>query len=203
MVVVGLTGGIGTGKSTVSEMLARYGAVVCDADRIAREVVEAGTQGFDEVVDAFGEDVVGPDGSLDRQALARIVFNEPEKRKTLESIIHPRVGLEIARTIDEERDTDHVVVLDVPLLLEAPEGSARLTDLVVVVAASESEQLERLAAKGMDRDDAEARIAAQMPMAEKIERADRVIHNDGSLEELERQVAELWEELSERAKGAS
>lgn len=202
MVVVGLTGGIGTGKSTVSEMLARYGAVVCDADRIAREVVEAGTQGFDEVVDAFGEDVVGPDGSLDRQALARIVFNEPEKRKTLESIIHPRVGLEIARTIDEERDTDHVVVLDVPLLLEVPGGSARLTDLVVVVAASESEQLERLAAKGMDRDDAEARIAAQMPMAEKIERADRVIHNDGSLEDLERQVTELWEELSERAKGA-
>lgn len=201
MLVVGLTGGIGTGKSTVSEMLARRGAVVCDADRIAREVVEAGTQGFEEVVDAFGEDVVGPDGSLDRQALARVVFNDPEKRRTLESIIHPRVGSEIARTLDEQRDTDHVVVLDVPLLLEAPEGSARLADLVVVVAASESEQLERLAAKGMDRDDAEARIASQMPMAEKIERADRVVHNDGSLEDLERQVDELWRELSERAKG--
>lgn len=201
MLVVGLTGGIGTGKSTVSEMLARRGAVVCDADRIAREVVEAGTQGFEEVADAFGEDVVGPDGSLDRQALARVVFNDPEKRQTLESIIHPRVGSEIARTLDEQRDTDHVVVLDVPLLLEAPEGSARLADLVVVVAASESEQLERLAAKGMERDDAEARIASQMPMAEKIERADRVVHNDGSLEDLERQVDELWRELSERAKG--
>lgn len=200
MLVVGLTGGIGTGKSTVSEMLARRGAVVCDADQISREVVEPGTEGFQEVVDAFGSDVVAPDGSLDRGALARVVFNDPEKRKTLESIVHPRVGLEIARTVEERRDTDDVVVLDVPLLLEAPGGSARFADLVVVVAASTEQQLERLAAKGMDREDAEARIASQMPMEEKIERADRVIHNDGSLEDLEGQVDELWREISARAK---
>lgn len=195
MVVVGLTGGIGCGKSTVAKLLADRGAVWIDADRIAREVVEPGTDGYGEVVKAFGEEILNPDGSIDRPALGRIVFGDDRQRKRLEGIVHPRVGVRILQDVQTHRDTDHVVVLDVPLLMEVREGSASLADVIVVVAASEDVALERLEQRGLPREDAKARMAAQASLEEKIAAADHVVWNDGSLDELEKKVDELWRTL--------
>jgi dephospho-CoA kinase len=195
VVVVGLTGGIGCGKSTVAKLLADRGAVWIDADRIAREVVEPGTDGYGEVVKAFGEEILNPDGSIDRPALGRIVFGDDRQRKRLEGIVHPRVGVRILQDVQTHRDTDHVVVLDVPLLMEVREGSASLADVIVVVAASEDVALERLEQRGLPREDAKARMAAQASLEEKIAAADHVVWNDGSLDELEKKVDELWRTL--------
>lgn len=199
MYVVALTGGFGSGKSTVSSMLAGRGAVIVDADVLAREVVEPGSEGFREVVDAFGPRVVGPDGSLDRAALAGVVFGDETKRKQLEAIIHPRVGARIAEKLDELRAGNDIVVLDIPLLVESRSGSRSLAQAIVVVAASEEAQLRHLRDKGVSQEDARARIAAQAPLEEKLQLADYVIWNDGSLEELEKRVGEVWEELRAKA----
>lgn len=201
MLVVGLTGGIGSGKTTVATMLARRGAVHVDADAISREVVEPGTEGFAEVVEAFGEEVVGPDGALDRAKLASIVFAEDAKRKQLESIVWPRVGAGIGEVLAKHRDTDAVVVLDVPLMAEAEGGSRRLTELIVVVTAPDDVRLDRLEARGVSRDDAKARMAAQVSQDERGKIADVVIPNDGTVDELEARVDDLWETL--QAKVAS
>ncbi|GAA3490093.1 dephospho-CoA kinase [Streptomyces cremeus] len=197
MLRVGLTGGIGAGKSEVSRLLASYGAVVVDADRIAREVVEPGTPGLDAVVAAFGEDILTPDGTLDRPALGAIVFADAEKLKTLNAIVHPLVG---ARSAELQRAAppDAVVVHDVPLLTE--NGLAGLYDLVVVVDASPETQLDRLVRlRGTSEADARGRMAAQATREQRLAVADLVIDNDGPLEALEPQVRAVWQELRERA----
>ena len=195
MRTVGLTGGIGSGKSAVSALLAARGAVVLDADRMAREVVDRGTPGLAAVVEAFGPDVLLPDGSLDRPALGRRVFGDPEQLARLNAIVHPLVGERYAREHAEaEASGARVAVHDVALLVES--GLAERYDAVVVVAASPQTQLDRLVRlRGMDEQDARARIAAQAPLADKLAVATHVIHNDGPLEQLAPQVDRLWDEL--------
>lgn len=193
---VGLTGGIGAGKTTVCEMLARRGAVIVDADEIVREIQRPGTEAFDEIVDAFGPEVVAADGTLDRRKLAELVFADAEKREKLNSITHPKVGARFADRAAELRDTDEVVLLDIPLLGASRSGSERFADTVVVVTASEEKRLERLEARGMSPDDARARMAAQISDEERLKLADHVLTNDGSVRELEAQVDELWQKLA-------
>lgn len=197
MLLVGLTGGIGSGKSTVARLLAERGAVVLDSDLLAREAVEPGTQGFDAVVERFGGTVVAGDGSLDRAALASIVFADDDARADLEAIVHPEVRRRIAEAVASHAETDAVVVVDSPLLIET--GAHEGFPLVVVVTASDDTRVARLVAKGMSEQDVRARIAAQMPLDEKAEYADAILDNEGSEVDLEGQVDLLWADLHERA----
>jgi dephospho-CoA kinase len=200
VLTVGLTGGIGSGKSEVSRRLAALGAIVIDADKVAREVVEPGTPGFAAVAAEFGKDVVRADGSLDREGIGRVVFNDPDALKRLNAIVHPLVGERIAAIMaDVERDhPDGVVVYDVPLLVENNLQGGY--DVVLVVAAERQTQLRRLVEdRGMTQDDAEARIAAQAALEAKLAVADVVIDNNGSLEDLDRQVGQVWADLLSRA----
>jgi dephospho-CoA kinase len=189
---VGLTGGVGSGKSTVAKLLAGHGAVVIDADAIAREVVEPGTPGFDAVVEAFGADIVGPDGRLDRPALAAIVFGDEQRRVQLNAIVHPLVG---QRTIEvaQAAAPDAVVVYDIPLLVENDMASG--FDFVIVVAADVATRLARLEARGMAEADARERMAAQASDEQRRAVADAVIENDGSLDDLGAAVDAVWERL--------
>ncbi|MEV7415035.1 dephospho-CoA kinase [Streptomyces sp. NPDC089919] len=197
MLKVGLTGGIGAGKSEVSRLLAEYGAVIVDADRIAREVVEPGTPGLAAVVAAFGEGVLAADGTLDRPKLGGIVFADQDKLKTLNAIVHPLVGARSAE-LEAAAGPDAIVVHDVPLLTE--NGLAPLYDLVVVVDAAPQTQLDRLTARrGMAEQEARARMAAQADRAQRLAVADLVIDNDGPLEALAPQVRRVWAELTARA----
>ncbi|CAM5653036.1 dephospho-CoA kinase [Streptomyces spiroverticillatus] len=197
MLRVGLTGGIGAGKSEVSRLLASYGAVVVDADKIAREVVEPGTPGLDAVVAAFGKDILTPEGALDRPALGAIVFADPQQLKVLNAIVHPLVGARSAE-LEQAAAADAVVVHDVPLLTE--NALAPLYDLVVVVDASPETQLDRLVRlRGTSEEDARGRMAAQATREQRLAVADLVIDNDGPLEALEPQVRKVWQELRERA----
>ncbi|WP_037860713.1 dephospho-CoA kinase [Streptomyces sp. NRRL S-340] len=199
MLKVGLTGGIGAGKSEVSRLLVECGAVLIDADRIAREVVAPGTPGLAAVVDAFGEEVLAADGSLDRPRLGAIVFADPERLAVLNKIVHPLVGAR-SRLLEEAADEDAVVVHDVPLLTE--NGLAPLYDLVIVVDASPETQLDRLVRlRGMTEEDARARMAAQATRGKRLEIADIVIDNDVPLERLRERVREVWTELVHRARG--
>jgi dephospho-CoA kinase len=191
---VGLTGGIGSGKSTVAAGLAARGAVVVDADRLARDALVAGTPGFDAAVDLFGPEVVMTDGALDRGRVARIVFADEEKRRALEAIVHPEVARATAAVLDEHRDTDDVVVLESPLLIET--GTYEGCDVVVVVRADPQVRIARLVKRGMDATDARARIAAQMPATEQAALADIVLDNDASVEDLAERVDALWRDLS-------
>ncbi len=200
MLRVGLTGGIGAGKSEVSRLLVDCGAVLIDADRIAREVVEPGTPGLAAVVEAFGADVLTEDGRLDRPKLGSIVFADRERLAALNSIVHPLVG-ERSRALEEAAEAaaeDAVVVHDVPLLTE--NGLAPLYDVVVVVDADPATQLDRLVRlRGMSEQDARARMAAQATREQRREIADLVVDNDVPLEELRRRVREMWAELARRA----
>ncbi|NEC28475.1 dephospho-CoA kinase [Streptomyces sp. SID8111] len=198
MLSVGLTGGIGAGKSEVSRLLVERGAVLIDADRIAREVVAPGTPGLAAVVETFGEEVLAEDGSLDRARLGSIVFADQEKLAALNSIVHPLVGAR-SKELSEAAPEDAVVVHDVPLLTE--NGLAPLYDLVVVVDASPGTQLDRLVRlRGMTEEDARARMAAQATREQRRAVADIVIDNDVPLDELTRRVDEVWTELVRRAK---
>lgn len=189
---VALSGGVGSGKSTVAALLAGHGAVVVDADAIAREVVEPGTSGFAEVVARFGDEVVA-DGRLDRAALAGIVFNDAEALAALNAIVHPRVGRRAAE-LAEAAGPDAVVVYDVPLLAE--QAGRHGFDAVVMVLAERETRLERLAQRGMARDDAEARMAAQASDEQRRAIADEVIDNSGTREELAAAVDALWSRLA-------
>ncbi len=190
---VGLTGGIGAGKSEVSRRLAAQGAVVIDADAIAREVVAPGTPGLAEVVAAFGDAVLAPDGSLDRPALGEIVFADAELRAKLNAIIHPRVGARM-RELEETAGQGAIVVHDVPLIAE--NNLAGAYDLIVVVDVPPRIQLDRLIRhRGMTREQAKARLAAQASREQRLAIAGIVIDNSSSLTELDRQVGELWAEL--------
>ncbi|MFJ9905735.1 dephospho-CoA kinase [Streptomyces sp. NPDC101152] len=198
MLTVGLTGGIGAGKSEVSRLLVACGAVLIDADRIAREVVEPGTPGLAAVVEAFGQEVLAADGSLDRPRLGSIVFADPDRLAVLNSIVHPLVGAR-SRELEQAAAEDAVVVHDVPLLAE--NGLAPLYDVVIVVDASPETQLDRLVRlRGMTGQDARARMAAQATREQRREIADVIIDNDVPLEELERRVKEVWADLVRRAR---
>ena len=190
---VGLTGGVGSGKSTVASLLAAHGAVVIDADAIAREVVEPGTPGFDAVVAAFGDEVVGPDGRLDRPKLAGIVFGDEAKRVQLNAIVHPLVG---QRTVElaGAAPVDAVVVYDIPLLVEG--NMAAGFDTVVVVEADPELRIARLTERGMAADDARERMAAQATDEQRRAVADVVIENNDALDDLKAAVDDLWELLA-------
>jgi dephospho-CoA kinase len=197
MLKVGLTGGIGAGKSEVSRLLESYGAVLIDADKIAREVVAPGTAGLAAVVEAFGPEILSPDGTLDRPKLGSIVFADSDRLATLNSIVHPLVG---ARSMELEKAAgpDAVVIYDVPLLTE--NNLAPLYDVVVVVDASPETQLDRLLRlRGMAESEARARMGAQATREQRRAIADLVIDNDGPLENLEPQVRKVWAELVQRA----
>ncbi|MFD9216756.1 MULTISPECIES: dephospho-CoA kinase [unclassified Streptomyces] len=198
MLKVGLTGGIGAGKSEVSRLLASYGAVLIDADKIAREVVEPGTPGLAAVVEAFGPDVLTPEGTLDRPRLGAIVFSDAERLARLNAIVHPLVGARSAE-LEAAAGPDAVVVHDVPLLTE--NGLAPLYDLVVVVDAAPETQLDRLVRqRGMTESEARARMAAQATREQRRAIADVLIDNDGPREALDPQVRKVWAELRERAR---
>lgn len=197
---VGLTGGVGSGKSTVAAMFAELGAVIIDADAIAREVVEPGTPGFAAVVERFGDDVVREDGSLDRPALAAVVFADAAQRQALNAIVHPLVGGRMADLM-QAAPAGSIVVLDVPLLVE--NNSAGGFDAVVVVEADRDVRLARLAARGMSEADARERMKAQASDEQRRAVADEVIVNNGSLDELRKRVHEVWEGLQRRASAPS
>ncbi|MFI7612930.1 dephospho-CoA kinase [Nonomuraea terrae] len=197
MLKIGLTGGIGSGKSEVSKRLSAKGAVVVDADRIAREVVEPGTLGLARVVARFGEEVLRPDGSLDRPKLGSIVFADSEKLAALNAIVHPLVGERVAE-LQAQAPDDAILVYDVPLLVE--NNLAPMYDVVVVVDAADDVRVRRLAEhRDMPEADAKARIAAQASREARLAAAHIVITNEGTLEELDARVDEVWEELRRRA----
>ncbi|WP_433255858.1 dephospho-CoA kinase [Streptosporangium sp. CA-135522] len=200
MLKVGLTGGIGSGKSEVSRRLTSRGAVVIDADKIAREVVEPGTDGLTRIVGVFGEEVLREDGSLNREKLGSIVFADSEKLASLNAIVHPLVGARVAE-LQHQADEDAIVVYDVPLLAE--NGLAPMYDVVVVVDAADETRLARLVGlRSMSEQDARARLAAQATREDRLKIADLVVPNEGSLEDLEARVDELWADLSARAAAA-
>lgn len=192
---VGLTGGIGAGKSTVARMLASRGVVIVDSDAIAREVVAPGTAGLAEIVDAFGPGVLHPDGSLDRPGLGRIVFNDANALRRLEQITHPRITVESARLIDDaEAAGAPVLVHDIPLLVE--NGLPETFEAVIVVEAPDELRLERLAERGLPRDQALERMKAQATNEQRREAATYLIINDGSTDDLRARVDEVWEALA-------
>lgn len=190
MILVGLTGGIGSGKSSVSTLLATKGAVIVDADAIVREVQEPGSPVIAALAEAFGPDVVAADGSLDRQAVAQIVFTDPDALKKLNAIVHPAVGAEMNRRIVEQRTSSHVVVLDIPLLTENPREGLQAR---IVVDVPEEVQVERLVRfRGFDEADARARMSRQATREQRLAGADFVVDNSGSPEDLLPQVEALW-----------
>jgi dephospho-CoA kinase len=193
MLRIGLTGGIGAGKSTVSAAFAECGGIIIDGDVIAREVVEPGTEGLSQLVAAFGEDILLPDGALNRPALAARAFVDDEKRATLNGIVHPLVARrreEILDSVSGDPDKDTVVVEDIPLLVET--GLAPLFPLVVVVTADEETRVERLIKRGMDEADARARIKAQAPEDQRRAIADVLLDNSGSQGELVEKARDVW-----------
>src|SRR6478609_1769518 len=190
---VGLTGGVASGKSTVAAMLAELGAVVIDADALAREVVAKGTPGLAAVVEEFGEELLDPDGELDRPAMGRLVFGDEPARRRLEAIVHPLVFERIVE-LEEQAPADAVVVHDIPLLAE--NGRAGDFDVVIVVDASEALQLERMTRdRDWSEDDARSRIAAQATREDRRAVATHVIENTGTREDLRDRVAEVFADV--------
>jgi dephospho-CoA kinase len=196
MLMVGLTGGIGVGKSTVAALLTQRGAVTIDADEIAREVVEPGTPTLAKLVERFGPEILRPDGSLDRAALAAVAFVDDVTRKELEAITHPAIGAEFLRRV-AEAPPDAVVVHDVPLLVESKRGFEYA--VVIVVEAPLETRLDRLEARGVPRDDARRRIRLQATDADRRKVATWVVDNSGDLAHLEHQITDIWAELERRA----
>ena len=192
---VGLTGGVGSGKSTVAQLLAGHGAIVIDADAIAREVVEPGTPGLAAVVARFGDRVLGPGGRLDRAALAAIVFHDAGELADLNAIVQPLIGARTTELMDSA-PADAILVHDIPLLVEGRLAGG--FDTVVVVEAGLQTRLDRLAERGLTPDDARARMASQASDEERRAVADELISNDGTMQALEREVAELWQRLVRR-----
>jgi dephospho-CoA kinase len=197
MVMVALTGGIGSGKSTVAERLARRGAVLVDADAIAREVVEPGTPALAALAERFGDGILAGDGTLDRGALARVAFADDESRAALEGITHPAINDEFTRRL-RDAPADAIVICDVPLLVESTQARSRGYELVIVVEAPRDVRLQRLEARGVPRDDAERRMAAQASDEDRRKLATYVIDNGGDLAALEPQVDAVWRDLERR-----
>jgi len=194
MIIVGLTGSVGTGKSTVTNFLRELGAYIIDWDELAREVTHPHLRAWKEIVEYFGKDFLNEDLTINRQKLAEIVFSDKEKVAKLNQIVHPEVFREDERITSEIKrlDPDALIIKDIPLLFELKLTRPVFVDKVVVVSASEQTQLRRLEEKGMSREDARNRIKSQLPLEEKIKSADFVINNDGSLEETKKQVREIY-----------
>jgi dephospho-CoA kinase len=197
MLLVGLTGGIGAGKSTVAELLVRRGAVVVDADVVARAVVEPGEPAFDQLVERFGTGVVGADGRLDRPALAAVAFADDESRAALEAITHPAINTEFLNRVNAA-PADAIVVCDVPLLAESALAQARGYEVVIVVEAPRELRLDRLEERGLTRADAEARMAAQATDEQRRKLATYVVDNGGDRAHLDEQIARIWTDLERR-----
>jgi dephospho-CoA kinase len=201
MFTVGLTGGIGAGKSAVADLLAGHGAVLIDADRIAREVVEPGGPAYQPLIDRFGPAIVDAEARIDRHALAAVAFSDPEALADLNAITHPAIGAEMARRKDAAAGTDAVVVLDIPLL-KAEHRDTMSLDAVVVVDAPVETALDRLVEiRGMTRADAQARMAAQVSRDERLSGADFVVDNSKDLEHLGNEVERVWQGLLARRAG--
>ena len=191
MILLGLTGGIGSGKSTVSALLAQRGAVIIDADAIVKELQEPGQPLLKELSAEFGDSIIREDGSLDRVALAGIAFSDKDKLAALNKIVHPAVGKEMNRRLEEQRTTDNVVVLDIPLLAENPRKGlcgVIVVDVPVDVAVSRLMEF-----RGFKEDDARARVANQTSREKRVAIADRIVDNSGDMSALENQVAAVWE----------
>jgi dephospho-CoA kinase len=198
MIIAGITGTIGTGKSTVAAMFGALGAFVIDADKLAREVVVPGKPAWQAIIDNFGRQILNDDQTLNRQMLADIVFKDPVKLQVLNSIVHPEVLKEDQRLVDERKsaDPDGLVIKDIPLLLEMGRDVARsMADKIIVVYASPDVQLKRLVARGVAEADARNRINNQVPVKDKLKMADFVINNDGTLDETRVQVRAVYQQL--------
>jgi dephospho-CoA kinase len=198
--IIGLTGGVGSGKSTIARILESKGAVVVDADAIGRQMLQPGRKALQEVRSRFGDQVIAADGSLNRAALAQIVFSDPVARSELEAITHPEILAEIARRIDEI-DPSKIVIIEAPLLYEARERveKALRLDGLIVVASRPEDQIDRLVrGRGMSPEDVQARISAQATLEEKVGVADYVIDNYGTLEDLEAEADILWNQMRAR-----
>jgi dephospho-CoA kinase len=200
--VVGLTGGIGSGKSTVLAMLSARGAIVIDADAIVHDEQRAGKPVFNEMVEAFGPGIVGADGELDRPKVASIVFNDAEQLKRLNSIVHPAVGKEVMRLLGSAGETD-VVVIDIPLLTENTRAERGLREVIVVDVPTDTQVARAVARGGQSEEDVRARIASQASRDDRLALADHVIDNSGGMEALEAQVDLLWKELVDAAGAGS
>jgi dephospho-CoA kinase len=197
VLLVGLTGGIGAGKSTVSELLAARGATIVDADVVARAVVEPGQPALAALVEHFGPGVLTDDGRLDRPALAKVAFVDQESRQALEAITHPAINDEFARRI-AEAPADGIVICDVPLLAESEQARARGYKVVIVVEAPREVRLDRLEQRGLTRSDAEARMAAQATDEQRRTLATHVVDNGGDRAHLETRIDEIWTDLRRR-----
>jgi dephospho-CoA kinase len=196
VLAVGLTGGIGSGKSAVADLLVARGARLIDADQVARDVVTPGGPAYQPLIDRFGPGIVADDGTIDRPALAAVAFTDDAARADLNAITHPAIGVAMIGALDAQAETDHIVVLAIPLLTALHRETMKL-DKVVVVDCPTDVALERLLAhRGMDRADAEARIRAQISREERKENADYVLDNSGDRASLEAAVADLWEWLT-------
>ena len=190
MILLGLTGGIGSGKTVVSSMLAERGAIIIDADAVVRELQAPGQPLLRELADAFGDSIIAADGSLDRAALANIAFNDKDALGRLNKIVHPAVGKEMDRRLNEQRETDNVVVLDIPLLAENPRKG--LCGVIVVDVPVETAVSRLVEFRNMDEVDARARIANQASRETRLAIADVVVENSGTLDDLSRRVDEVW-----------
>jgi dephospho-CoA kinase len=192
VLLLGLTGGIGSGKSTVSGLLAQRGAVVIDADQVTREVQAPGGAAYQGIVDRFGSGILAVDGTIDRPALAKIVFNDAEALGELNALTHPHVGQVMGERMAAEAETDHVVVLDIPLLVESSRSHAAMAGVIVVDAPEEVAVARLVEQRGMAPADARARIAAQASRDQRLARADFVVDNSGSMGELAAEVDRCW-----------
>lgn len=193
--IVGLTGGIAAGKSTVSQMFKDLGAYLIDFDELAREVVKPGKRAWQKIVEYFGNDILNEDLTLNRQKLGELVFHDPKKLRKLNEIVHPEVFREDQRITDEilSKNPRALIIKDIPLLTEA--GAQKLVEKIIVVYASSQTQLERMIERGFNEEEARARIDAQAPLEEKLKYADFIIYNDGPLEDTRKQVAEIYLKL--------
>jgi len=201
MLLVGLTGGIGSGKTAAAKMMAELGATVFDGDRLAREAVELGTRGYVAVVELFGSDVLLPGGEIDRAAVGERVFANDIERKELEAVLHPEIFRMLYERMAPFRRTDRVVVFDAPLIFES--GFDEECDMTIYVEAPEDLRVRRVVAQGSTEQDVRARMAAQAPDEVKASRSDAIIRNDESLDVLREQVERIWVEVEKRNKPAS
>ena len=200
MLIVGLTGGVASGKTTVSEVLREEGAILIDADQIARELVQPQTPAWQELVRAFGNDILDREGSIHRQKLASLIFSNPRKRSLLNRILHPRIKEEIGRRLKgiQQKDPEAIVVIDAPLLIET--GGHREMDKVIVVVCTETQQIERLRRRNqLSEEQARAMLSSQMSLEEKAALADYVICNEGSSEETRQKARNVLKELKKTA----